>query len=33
MVIHACNKVSSDLSSSSSEFVADVEEIKKRLAG
>ncbi len=32
-VIHACNKVSSDLSSSSSEFVADVEEIKKRLAG
>lgn len=32
-VIHACNKVSSDLSSSNSEFVADVEEIKKRLAG
>ncbi len=32
-VIHACNKVSSDLSSSSSEYIADVEEIKKRLAG
>ncbi|MBN1892249.1 MAG: chromosomal replication initiator protein DnaA [Clostridiales bacterium] len=32
-VIHACNKVSSDLSSSQSELIADVEEIKKRLAG
>ena len=32
-VIHACNKVSSELSSSHSELVSDIEEIKKRLAG
>lgn len=32
-VIHACNKVSSDISSASSDLVSDVEEIKKRLAG
>lgn len=32
-VIHACNKVSSDLSSSDSELITDIEEIKKRLSG
>ncbi|NLW89710.1 MAG: chromosomal replication initiator protein DnaA [Clostridiaceae bacterium] len=32
-VIHACNKVSTDLSSSQPDLIADVEEIKKRLSG